>query len=240
MLVLAVAQPLLTSFDVAANAVAHAALVRSAAARVVVFPEMSLTGYELAADVLDPDDPRLAPFVAACAETGTIALAGAPVGVPPGGSRPGGGDRRYVGVLAVDGAGARVGYRKQYLGGAEASVFTPGPGPVVLDVDGWRLGLAVCKDTGVPRHAADTAALGIDVYVAGVLETCADLEVPAERAVRIAAAHGVPVAIASYAGSTGEGYERAAGGSGVWAADGSLLGRAGPEPGELVRVVLAD
>jgi predicted amidohydrolase len=32
----------------------------------------------------------------------------------------------------------------------------------VLKVEGWRLGLAICKDIGIPQHASDTAALGID------------------------------------------------------------------------------
>ena len=40
----AVAQPLCVPYDVGQNAVAHAAAVRAAAARVVVFPELSLTG----------------------------------------------------------------------------------------------------------------------------------------------------------------------------------------------------
>ncbi|WP_051570083.1 nitrilase-related carbon-nitrogen hydrolase [Cryptosporangium arvum] len=146
---------------------------------------------------------------------------------------------RSIGMLVVDGTGARVGYRKQYLGGGEGAVFTAGTGPAVIEVDGWRLGLAICKDTGVEQHAADTAALGIDVYVAGVLETAEDFDVPAERAARIARAHGVPVAIASFAGSSGEGFARAAGGSGVWAADGSLLARAGTRTGEIVQVTFA-
>ncbi|RQX35997.1 carbon-nitrogen hydrolase family protein, partial [Micromonospora chalcea] len=54
---IAVAQPLTRSGDVAGNAARHADAVRAAAARVVVFPEMSLTGYELDAAPLDPDDP---------------------------------------------------------------------------------------------------------------------------------------------------------------------------------------
>ena len=228
-LVIAVAQPLLTSLDVEGNVAAHAAAVRSAGARVVVFPEMSLTGYEFSATPLEPDDPRLAPLVAACADTGAVALASGPVGAE---------GRRYIGMLAVDGTGARVVYRKQYLGSAEAAHFTPGPQPIVFEVDGWRLGLAICKDTGMVQHAADTAALGIDVYAAGVLETAEDAGIPDERARRIAAEHGVPVAMASYAGSTGEGFDQAAGGSGVWAADGTVLGRAGTEPGEFVRVTL--
>ena len=228
---MAAAQPLCISYDAAANARAHATAVRSAAARVVVFPEMSLTGYELDAPVLAVDDPRLAPLVEACADTGALALAGAPVAGTDG--------RAHIGVLVVTGTGATVGYHKMWLGPAEADRFTPGSDPAVLDVDGWRLGLAVCKDTGIPRHAADTAAAGIDAYVAGVLEHVQDAAVPDDRARRVAADHGVPVVIASFAGSTGGGYVEAAGGSGIWAADGEVLTRVGPEIGAIARVTLA-
>ena len=58
-LVIAVAQPLCVPYDVAVNAVTHAATVRSAGARVVVFPELSLTGYELDAPAITAEDPRL-------------------------------------------------------------------------------------------------------------------------------------------------------------------------------------
>jgi len=98
---IAVAQPSCVALDVAANAAAHAAAVMAAATRVVVFPELSLTGYELAAPPLSVDDDRLAPLVAACAATGTIALTGAPIAADDG--------RRHIAVLTVDGAGVRVG-----------------------------------------------------------------------------------------------------------------------------------
>lgn len=88
---IAVAQPRCVAYDVTANAVAHAEAVRAADARVVVFPEMLLTGYELDAAPVSPDDERLAPIGAACAETGTLALVGAPVSGP------------RIGILAVDG-----------------------------------------------------------------------------------------------------------------------------------------
>jgi len=77
--VIAVAQPLCVPYDVAANAPTHAAVVRSASARVVVFPELSLTGYELDAPAIAVEDPRLAPIIEACVETGSLALVGAPV-----------------------------------------------------------------------------------------------------------------------------------------------------------------
>src|SRR5579859_7585015 len=113
----AVAQPACVPYDVAANARTHAAAVRSAAARVVVFPELSLTGYELDAPAIAPEDPRLGPLVEACAETGSVALVGAPLRGEAG--------REHIAMLAVDASGARVAYRKVWVDATE-SRFTPG------------------------------------------------------------------------------------------------------------------
>jgi predicted amidohydrolase len=227
---IAVAQPPCVSYDVAANATTHAATVRSAGARVVVFPELSLMGYELGAPAITAKDPRLAPIVEACAEAGSVALAGAPV--------DGGAGRSYIAVLAIDGTGATVAYHKLWLGTAEAARFTPGSRPAVVEVDGWRLGLAVCRDTGIPQQAAAAAALGMDAYLAGVLETAEDAAVQDERARRVATDHHVWVAIASFAGPTGGGYAEAAGRSGIWAAGGTVIAQAGAEPGAIVRATL--
>jgi len=229
-LVIAVAQPLCMANDVAANALTHAATIRSAGARVVVFPELSLTGYELDAPAIAVEDPRLAPIIEACAETGSVALVGAPVDGEAG--------RVHIGMLAVDGTRATMAYRKTWLGGAEPDRFSPGSSPAVLEVDGWRLGLAICKDTGIPAHAAATAALGIDAYVAGVLESAEDSAIPDERARRVATDRHVWVAMASFAGSTGGGYDQAAGRSGIWTPDGTVVDQAGPETGALARATL--
>jgi predicted amidohydrolase len=70
---------------------------------VVVFPELSLTGYELDADAVGPDDEALTPIVEACTEMQSIALVGAPV--------PGDGGRIHIGTLQVSDAGVTVAYR---------------------------------------------------------------------------------------------------------------------------------
>ncbi|GAA4719665.1 carbon-nitrogen hydrolase family protein [Phytohabitans rumicis] len=228
-LVIAVAQPRTIAYDVAANAVAHADAVRTARARVVVFPELSLTGYELDAPAVAGDDARLAPIVRACAETGATALVGAPV--------EDGSGREHIAMLAVGGDGAQVVYRKVYVHESEER-FSPGDGPAVLEVDGWRLGLAICRDTRFAEHDAATAALGMDVYVAAVLDHASQAHVPVERAQRVIADHGVWVATASYAGSTGGGFDQAAGGSAIWAPDGRTLAQAGPEPGHVIHALL--
>jgi len=224
-LVIAVAQPRVEPFDVAVNAARHAAAVRAATARVVVFPEMSLTGYELDAPTVAPDDPRLAPLIEACAARDTVALVGAPVEGP------------YIAMLAVDRSGARVVYRKQYPHTTEER-FLAGPSPEVLEVDGWRLGLAICRDTGVEEQVERTVALGIDAYVAGVLDAPEGDAVVAERARRVTTGHGLWVAVSSFAGPNGGGYAESAGRSGIWTPDGRVAARAGRTPGEIARATM--
>jgi predicted amidohydrolase len=260
-LIVAVAQPLCLAHDVAANARAHAAAIRApeaAGARVMVFPELSLTGYELNADPVDPGDERLQPIVEACADTGAVALAGAPVGsasatgapvanVPMASAQPADNSKTasdnskkngtppvFIGVLAIDAGGVSVAYRKMWLGEEEARRFTPGPAPAKLTVDGWRLGLAVCRETGVAQHAADTAALGIDAYLAGTVMAPDEAEKQNERGRRISTGHHLWVALASFAGPTGGGYDQTAGQSGIWAPDGTQVSAAGPRPGAVI------
>ena len=141
-------------------------------------------------------------------------------------------------MLRVTGEGLAVVYRKTYLGGDEPGRFSPGTGPAALDVDGWRVGLGVCKDTGVAEHVADTAALDVDVYAAGLVHLPEELEEQESRAVRIARACDAYVVLASFAGATGGGYDRTAGVSSIWTAAGEPIARAGTEPGGIARAIL--
>ncbi len=223
-------QPVCVALDVAANARAHAAAVRAARTRVVVFPELSLTGYELGAPPVDADDGVLSPIRDACRDTGSVALVGAPVA-------DAGGDE-FIAVLQVDADGARLLYRKTWLGEAEAARFAPGSGPTVLELDGWRLGLGVCKDTGAAQHTVGTAALHIDVYVAGLVHQRQELAEQEARAVVIARTCRAYVVFACFAGPTGDVFDQTGGSSGIWSPDGVALDRAGPAVGDLARAVL--
>ncbi|WP_030270270.1 carbon-nitrogen hydrolase family protein [Streptomyces sp. NRRL B-24484] len=226
-LAVAVVQPVWAGPDVLANAERHAHAIEKAEARVLVFPELSLTGYDLDAQPLAVDDRRLRPITEACRSTGAVALVGAPVRDADG--------REYIATLAVTGEGTTVAYRKTYLHGPESDRFTPGEEPVVLTVDGWRLGLAVRYDAAVPQHAADTAALGIDAYVASAVYGPG----PDSRARRDAhmreraLAHDMWVVLATAAGASGS-FAGTSGGSGVWAPDGAVVAQADPEAGRTV------
>jgi predicted amidohydrolase len=229
-LTIAASQPRCTPNDVRANALEHAQAIREAQARIVVFPELSLTGYELDAEAVSPDDEALMPIIAACTETDAVALVGAPVA--------GTGRHVHIGMVRVSSAGAAVASHKSFLYGDELARFSPGGGPAVLELDGWRIGLGICKDTGVERHVADVAALNVDVYAAGVVHRREALDEQESRAVRIARACNAYVAFASFAGAAGGGFDRTAGVSSIWAADGTPISRAGVEPGDLARASL--
>jgi predicted amidohydrolase len=206
--------------------------VRAAHARVVVFPELSVTGYELDAAAIHADDPRLKPIVEACAQTGSLALVGAPLHGERG--------QAHIATFAIEGSGTTVAYRKLWIDQTEAHRFTPGDKPAVIHVDGWRLGLAICKDTGIRQHASDTAALGMDAYIASTLMSAEHASIQDERARRIATEHHVWVAFASFAGSTGGGsYPDAAGRSSITTPAGVMVAQAGPETGAIARATLS-
>ena len=235
---IAVAQPPCVTGSVIANAEAHALTVLAARARLVVFPELSLTGYDLEAPAVAVDDPVLAPIIDACGTMNTIALIGAPTDEESFGATSDGPVGRAISILLIDALGARVVYRKQHLGAAEAEHFTPGPRPVVLELDGWRIGLGVCRDTGVGDHVKALANTGIDLYVAGLVDHPDDVAVQRERAARIATTCRAYVGFASFAGPTSGGYDETAGQSAVFALDGSLITETSQRPGGIARALL--
>jgi predicted amidohydrolase len=224
-LAIAVAQPVSVLHDIVGNAERHAAAIENSAARVVVFPELSLTGYAMDAQPVSEDDRRLTPIVDACTVTDTVALIGAPTRGTDGRSR--------ISMIRVDSEAVTTVYDKIWLGGDEPNHFAAGRQPRVTVVDGWRLGLAICKDTGVPDHARSTAALGIDAYVAGVCEAERDRDVQPERAARMIQNHPVWVAIASFAGATGGGFDETAGRSAVWRPNGTTAVMLDREAGQV-------
>lgn len=226
----AVAQPTTVLGAVTNNIAAHKAAVRCAASDLVVFPEMSLTGYDMAAPAIAVDDARLVPLIDACREARTVALAGTPVRI--------GARGRGIGVLAISGERVEVAYVKMSLGETEAKYFEAGRAPAVIEVKGWRVGIGVCKDTRVADHLERTTAQDIDLYVAGLVHAPGELSELDARARRIAEMYKVPVAFAGFAGPTGGGFAETCGGSGIWDSTGNSMQQLGPEPGAVVSVEL--
>ncbi|MGW2838503.1 carbon-nitrogen hydrolase family protein [Streptomyces sp. NPDC001493] len=231
----AAAQAQAVAGDVEANTATAAALVREAAgagARVVVLPEKFLSGYEpdlVRAEPLrcavQPGDPRLAPLADACRETGTVAVVGAAFHEA---------GELYVSALVIGADGALVTrYDKQYLFKTEREVYRPGAAGCTLDVDGWRLGLGICYDSGFPEHARAAALDGCHAYLVGALFSVGNGHHESRTWFPARALDNtVYTVLANHIGTTG-GWNTC-GGSGVWGPDGRLLTEAGPDRREVV------
>jgi predicted amidohydrolase len=228
-LTVALAQPRLVAGDVKANAAAHAEAIRAAGTRLVVFPELSMTSYVLSAPAVALDDPVWEPIVEACAQSESVALVGAPVAAPDG--------RAYIATVAVDAAAPATVYRKINVHGDEHDHFACGEHPVAFAIAGWRLGLAICRDTSVDAHVADTAALGIDAYVGATLDSPSRAAARDERMAKLAAEYGIWVAMSCFAGDAAD-FGAGAGGSAVWDAHGSPVAQADDRPGRIATATL--
>jgi predicted amidohydrolase len=233
---IAVAQTVPARGDVDANVAAHVRLARAAAeerAQILVFPELSLTGYELElADRLAfaRYDARLAPLVGAARDCSMTLVVGAPVRVAA---------RLHIGAFIVAPDGAVGLYTKQRMGAfsdaascdgvvppAEATFFQPGDLNPLVRFGGNTAAVAVCADTGRPSHAEAAKARGADVYLASMFVIPSEFERETESLREYAARHSMAVAFANYGGPSGG---LASGGrSAIWSERGELLARLPP------------
>ena len=239
---LAAAQTLPVRGDVEANLAEHVRLARIAAgagARLLVFPELSLTGYELdlaARLAFSPADPRLAALVEVASAHAMTLIAGAPVRL---------GAKLHLGALIVTPDGAVDVYTKHHLGAfppsaspdgvvppAEASVFEPGErNPLVRCGDGVAA-VAVCADIGRPTHAKAAAERGARSYLASMFVIPADFAGDTAKLRSYAVEHAMAVLLANFGGPSGG--LPAAGGSAIWDEQGEPLAQLGPDGSGIV------
>ncbi|MGW6941972.1 carbon-nitrogen hydrolase family protein [Streptomyces xanthophaeus] len=209
--------------DVRANAARAAGLAeraRDQGAELIVFPELTLTGYELEALAADPglwtpaDDPRLDPLRSAGIATAVnVAL-------------PGPGPRPLIATLVHDADGAHVTtYAKQHLYRHEQEHFAAGEGDGRFELGGIRFSVGICFDNHFPELAARAAADGVRVHLASSLYGTGDgIGERASVHPAIAEEHGLYVVLANHVGPAGP--WTGCGGAAVWAPGGALLAEA--------------
>ncbi|MEV6192845.1 carbon-nitrogen hydrolase family protein [Streptomyces sp. NPDC051920] len=232
---IAAAQAQAQAGDVETNVATVAGMVRDGAragARLVVFPEKFLSGYEpdlIRADpqrcAVQPDDARLDPIADACRETGTVAVVGAAFHDH--------GDL-YVSALVIDAHGKLVTrYDKQHLFKSEREIYRDGAAGCTLEIEGWRLGLGICYDSGFPEHARAAALDGCHAYVVGALFSVGNGYHESRTWFPARALDNTCYAVlANHIGTTG-GWN-ACGSSAVWGPDGHPLTEAGADRPELI------
>ncbi len=228
--VLAVAQTASVRGDVESNVETHARFAEAAArhdARIIVFPELSLTGYEpdiAATHMLTAEDPRLNPLIEIARKHAITIVAGAPYRSPRG---------LHIAALVIQPEAVRV-YTKHHLHSGEEAYFVPGTMGLQIGVEGERVSFAVCADTTHPEHAEAAARAGATVYAAGVFITPTGIEVDSAQLRGYARSHRMTVLMANYASPSG-GFPTA-GRSAVWDKRGERVVEA-PSSGEALLLV---
>lgn len=219
--VIAAAQSASIAGDIEANIQRHLGFMRVAiehGVEFLLFPELSLTGYEpdLARQLaIDPSDVRLQPLHDLARDSAMITVVGAPI-------RLSDSDAVLVGALIL-GADAEVSvYSKQHLHPGEERVFSPGEGGAMLRIDSDGIALAVCADFSHASHAQSAASAGAVVYAASVLISDGGYLADTQLLAGYALEHRIAVLMANHGGPTG-GWA-CAGRSAFWAEDGALMG----------------
>lgn len=227
------AQSTSTPGDVASNVRKHCELIARAhvaGVHILVFPELSLSGYELAqleACAVLPDDACLEPIRRSARAMDMTVVVGAPLanaaGLPA------------IAALTFFPDGGHSVYCKQYLHPGEDQYVGAGiRGGTRHSLYGEVLAQAICADTSHIAHARAAANLGASLYLAGVLVSETGYATDARNLQRYAGQFQMGVLMANH-GSPSGGY-KAAGKSAFWASGGELIAAA-PGAGDGLLIV---
>lgn len=219
-MIIAAAQTTPKRNDITRNLDDHIRLVTMAAdrgARLIVFPEMSLTGYERELGkslAFFPDDKRLEPLRALSNAGDIVILAGAPILLVTG---------LHIGMFVIRPGFPDMIYTKQFLHDGEESYFIPGAkDDLQFELDGEIVSLAICADITNPIHPARAAELKTSLYIASIFYTPNGIGQGLNDLQSYAKNLSMSVLMSNFGGSS-YGLE-AAGESSFWTNDGELAG----------------
>ena len=184
-------------------------------ADIIIFPELSLTGYEpgLAnALAIHRDDRRFEVFQT-LSDAGQITIG---AGVPTK-NRAG----ICISMLLFQPHQARQLYSKWYLHADEEPFFVSGQNFTELIIRQTDIALAICYELSVPEHAAQAHNQGANIYIASVAKFADGVDKAVNRLADIAAHYAMTVCMSNSVGQADGG--ECAGQTSVWHADGSLI-----------------
>lgn len=163
----------------------------------LVFPELSLTGYEGAlaqALAMTTADERLLSLQKVAMKSDMHIVVGAPLKTH---------HLPEIGAIIFSPDGEMSSYSKMHLHPGEDQYFQAGHTKKLLDIYSHKVAMAICADTNHEKHAKAYAEIGADVYVAGVLITEGGYQADTEKLRSYAKEHDLLVAMANYNQPTG-------------------------------------
>ncbi|WP_230681695.1 carbon-nitrogen hydrolase family protein, partial [Paracidovorax cattleyae] len=190
--------------------------------RLLVFPELSLTGYDLpglAGWAAHPGGALFAPLREAAYRHGTALVVGAAAPPLGGTGRPG------IGAFIFRPDGSTHIYRKRHLHPGEEVHAEPGTEEAqVHPFEGLPVAMAVCADISHASHAEAAARAGAALYAAGMVISSGGHAHDTTCAQGHAQRCGMAVLLANHGAPTG-GYD-CVGRSAFWAPGGQRMAEA--------------
>jgi predicted amidohydrolase len=206
--------------NIPANIEAHKRVIDLAianGANMVIFPELSITGYEpeLAKELAtSQEDSRFDDFQ----EISDINQITIGIGMPiKTETAP------RIGMIIFQSHQSRQVYAKQYLHDDELPYFVQGNHQVYLAAGGSKIGLGICYELSVPAHVASVHANGAQIYLTSVAKTVSGVEKAIQTLSATATQYAMTVFMVNCIGLC-EGVE-CGGRSSIWNTSGQLIGQ---------------
>lgn len=220
-MILAAAQTKPKRGDISSNLLNHYELIELAAqngANLVVFPELSITGYErenAAPLAFTKDDYRIDHLKELAVKHNIVIVAGAPIQIE---------SEMFIGEFVISPDNSVSIYTKQFLHEGEdeffQSSFDYNP---MIQVENQNISFAICADIDNPLHPENASKRETDIYIAsiffspnGIPNAYRDLQNYAEK-------HQMNVLMSNFSGESWG--SPSAGQSAFWNNKGELIGQ---------------
>ena len=186
-------------------------------ADMLVFPELSVTGYEpdLAENLATNQDDTRLDEIQNLSDRNGITIG---VGLPTKDESD-----VFVSMIIFQPQKERITYSKQYLYPPEESIFKAGKNPLVLNFETEVVSPAICYEISNKAHCEFAKRNKATIYIASVLSSINGIDADMEKLSDIAKHNNLVTFMANYVGESG-GY-KCAGKSSVWDTTGKLIGQ---------------
>jgi len=217
--------------EVTANITNHLKVVEKASAegaRLIVFPELSLTGYapELAKSLaMKLDDLRLTPFAMASDRHQISIGVGVPIQTD---------DKPQIGLVIFEPGEPIKIYSKQYLHEDELPYFSAGKNYTGTIAGRDDIALCVCYELSIDQHAEAACERNASIYLASVAKTPSGVASASNRLAALSQSMNIVSMMCNCVGIC-EG-QTAGGGSAAWDAKGALVQQLGAKEEALLTI----
>ncbi|ACU63880.1 carbon-nitrogen hydrolase family protein [Chitinophaga pinensis] len=215
---LCVAQARAVKGDILTNIENHKKIIDLAVsngADTIIFPELSITGYEptLAKELAtELHDERLNVFQDISDEKAITIGVGVPLKTAAG---------ITISMVLFQPQESRHVYAKKYLHADEDPYFVSGESSLSLLGEDGDVALAICYELSVPQHVEDAYKCGAQFYLASSVKSTGGIENAFDRLSRIGCEYDMMVLLSNAVGES-DGFQ-CAGKSAVWDSTGAVL-----------------